>query len=169
MGRPCWVCSNRERADKVAELVYRGLSDRAIADVLNAERPPDRPRVSRRRSAGIADCIMSRQSRTGSLFWTKNAHARAAREERQRLVEAAAADTFTTEQLIEATIGVRALMVEVSDITIGLKRMATVAEAAQSPRDYAAVSGQRLRGVEVGAKIGGHLIDQPVGEHTDFP
>jgi hypothetical protein len=76
------------------------------------------------------------------------------KRQRQELVAAAASDVPSTQAMIEAHLGMQTQIAKLSAIEARLERMAANAEAQGAAASVAQLSGQQLRGVEVGAKLG---------------
>jgi hypothetical protein len=78
------------------------------------------------------------------------------RQEREAIAQAAASDEPPVAALVEAALGTRALLKKLGSIEERLERMGSHAEAQGSPTGVAAIAGQQIRGLEFGAKLGGH-------------
>jgi hypothetical protein len=151
MPRPCLICSSELKTAKAAELMAAGLSDQAVANVLNE---------IDRSSPAMSYMAVSRHRR---LHIVKTAQERlaivtkgnAARRDRTQVAAAAAADAPTPAQFVEAFFGLKAQAEKLQRIEDRLERMAALAEESQSPNGVAQVAAQQLRSVEVGAKVAG--------------
>jgi hypothetical protein len=141
MGRPCVICSHRDRRT-IDEAISSGVNDYKIAEQWGLVRRT----VGRHRVEHLTPMI---QNRAALL-----AKDRPAQQERQELAAAAASDSPSTQALIEATLGMRRQMEKLNNIEARLERMATNAEAANSPQSVAQLSAQQLRSVEVGSRLG---------------
>jgi hypothetical protein len=78
------------------------------------------------------------------------------RRQRQELAQAAGADEPSIDDLVQASLGTRAMLAELGEIKGMLKRVAAKAEEAGSPTGVAAIAGQQIRSMEFGARLGGH-------------
>jgi hypothetical protein len=151
MPRPCLICSDGRKSQKVAELIGRGLSDERVADTLNKlfpRQPVSFMAVNRHRKSHLLP-----QTQDGLALVAKDRDARARRQE---LAAAAAADTPSTQALVEATLGIRAQVKKLGDIEERLARVANAAEREGAFAGVAALAGQQLRGLEYGSRLAGH-------------
>jgi hypothetical protein len=142
MGRPCRVCSHRQRR-AIEEMINAGESDYTIGRQFNLERTG----VGRHRRDHI---LKPAQDRITII--SKGADVR---QEREQLARAAASDAPSTEAIVAAAIGLQAQVAKLTAIEARLERMAVQAEEAGSPTAVAVLSGQALRGVEVGSRLAG--------------
>jgi hypothetical protein len=156
MPRSCEICRDPAKFAKAADMLAEGASDAAISAALQVGRMS----VNRHK---IGHIMKPAQDRLAII--SKGA---GVREERQQLAQAAAATTPSTEQLIDAYLGMRAQIEKLSAIEGRLERMATIAEAGGSHNGVAALAGQQIRAIETGAKLAGTggYAPRAVGEGT---
>ena len=150
-GRPCLICSNNAKMAKAAELILAGSSDQSVANTLSAMTPNLPPlsemAVSRHRRNHILKVAQDRLA-----IASKGA---APREERKQIAKAAAADTPTVQEFVDAFFGLKAQAEKLQRIEDRLERMAALAESNESATGVAALAGNQLRAVETGAKLVG--------------
>ena len=142
MSRPCTICTRPDR-QAIDALIGSGVSDYEVGRQFGIERTS----VGRHRRQHI---IRPAQHRLAVV-----AKDRDAKRERKELAAAAASDAPSTAELVEATIGLRKQVEELSDVGAQLKRMAQKAEDAGLVVGVTQVAAQRLRSVEVGSRLAG--------------
>jgi hypothetical protein len=142
MAQLCKICVNGAR-EAIDQLICSGVSDAQIGRRFGLLRVC----VLRHRKNHL---IPANQHRTAILE-----KERKAREERQQLAAAAAADTPSIEVLIEQNLSMRAQIASLSEVKADLRHGATIAREAGSPAAIAQVAGQQLRHVEVSSRLGG--------------
>jgi hypothetical protein len=78
-------------------------------------------------------------------------------EQRQRkeLAQAAASDTPSIREIVEAAFGLLAQATKITRVEEHLDKGAEIAAAAGSPAGVAAIAGQQLRAIEVGSRLAG--------------
>ncbi len=157
MPRSCLICSDNTKLQLAADMVNAGASDQAIADRLGSL---SRMAVRRHRENHIAAPLQHRLA----IAAKGSEHVR----ERQALAQAAAADAPSPQQFADAVLGLRAQAEKLERIEGRLERMATIAEAGGSHSGVAALAGQQIRSVEVGARLAGvgGYAPRAVGEGT---
>jgi hypothetical protein len=142
-GRHCSICSNLEKIRLAADMIAAGAPDQAVADAIGAGRMA----VARHRQNHLIKPMADRLA-----IMNKGA---GPQQERQQLAAAAATDTPTPQQFVDAFLGLKAQAEKLQRIEERLERMAALAEANESASGVAQIAGQQLRGVEVGAKLAG--------------
>src|SRR5262245_17436204 len=130
MPRPCLICSSERKSAKAAELMATGLSDQAVASVLNeidhSSPPMSYMAVSRHRRLHI---VKTAQERLAIV-----SKGSAARQDRTQVAAAAASgDAPTPAEFVQAVFGLQATAERLQQIQARLERMAAMAEESQSP------------------------------------
>jgi hypothetical protein len=162
--RSCIICSHAAKVTKTRELICRRLSDQKVADALNKKWPQHQlsfMAVHRHRKQH-----MQKELQNEMAMINKDADAR---DRRTAIVEAASADTPSTQALVEATLGLRRQMEKLDNIEQRLERMAGLAEQAGSAAGVAQLAAQQFRGVETGAKLAGLTGFAPPAHATVQP
>jgi hypothetical protein len=161
MGRPCNICRHRQR-QAIEEMILAGASDYTVSRQFNLERTG----VLRHRREHV---IKPAQDRL-----TLISKGTAEQKEREQLARAAAADTPSTEAIVEANLGMRAHAQLIADIRDCLRQARGQAADNGSPTGVATVVAQELRSIEVGSRLAGtggyantRMPDQ-VGAGTPF-
>jgi hypothetical protein len=141
MGRPCSICSRPDKA-QIEELILT-VSDHEVA-----------------RRTGLAQSSVDRHRRLHMLKVAEDRRTiierdRAARGERQLLARGAASGAPTTDELVQATIGLRKQMEKLTDVERRLSRVADVAENEKHFSGVAALAGQQISALRYGSQLGG--------------
>jgi hypothetical protein len=142
MGRPCIICSHRNRQE-IEAAISSGASDYKVAEQWGLKRRA----VGRHR---VEHLLPMMQNRAALL-----AKDRPALQERQELAVAAASDSPSIQTLVESSLGMRRQLAKLDTIESRLERLADAAEKANSSAAVAQLSAQQFRGIEVGARLGG--------------
>jgi hypothetical protein len=143
MSRVCNICRRLDRAEIDRLLSSGDVSDHAVARRFKIGRSS----ITRHRQRHILKPLADQ----AALL------ARDAAEKRQRkaLAQAVTADQPSTATLIETHLGARATVEKLVDIDKTLVQEIGHHVTTHNGTAVAALSGQRIRGVEVGAKIAG--------------
>jgi hypothetical protein len=164
MPQRCRVCAHPERK-AIDKSLQAGTTDHDIAVRYGLVRIS----VSRHRQEHLIKPLQDQLA-----IVDKDRVARQEQQKRRELAAAAASDEPSIQAQVEAIVGTRALLAELSEIKGMLKRGAAQAEAAGSPTGMAAIAGQQIRGLEFGARLGGNRNFVPsriigeAGEATHF-
>jgi hypothetical protein len=148
MSRTCRICAAPNRVEIDAALAS-GVTDRKVA-----------------RTFGVPTSSVQRHRQNHVMRPAKDRLALLAkgseeRRTRQELSAAVASDEPSTQALVEAHLGTRALLTKLTGIERRLDRMNAKAEEAGSATGVAALSTSSLRALEFGAKLGGHPSFRP--------
>jgi hypothetical protein len=141
--KTCKICIDPRRGEIDAALLSGALSDRAIGRRFNLAHAT----VSRHKQDHIL-AVANAQLRLVT-------RAEVERQQREELLAAAASDAPSTSALVEAHLGLRATTLKLVDIDETLVWETAHAARVHNATGVAALSGQRLRGIELGAKIAG--------------
>jgi hypothetical protein len=152
-GRLCAICGSRDRK-QIEEAILSGASVYELETQLGIHRSTleRHRRLHMQQVAEHKAVIVER--------------AKLALRERKELAKAASADELPVNVLVDALMGVRAQALKMKNIEERLERVAAVAEADKAPQHVAALSGQQLRAVEVGSRlgqVGGYAQPRTVG------
>lgn len=143
MSNPCRICSDPSWSEQAGHWALNGVSDREVARRLGI----DKSLVTRHRQRHVIAPLQHRLAIAGK--------GDVPRQEREELAAAASSSAPSTKAVVAAAIGLQAQVKKLEVIEGRLERMATVAEAGQSPTSVATLAAQQLRGVEVGSRLAG--------------
>ena len=121
MANPCRICANPAWTEKANNWVKEGVSDREVARRLGC----DKSLVTRQRQNHFIKPLQDQLA-----IAAKGA---APEKQRQELAEAAAVDSPTPAQFVEAHFGLRAQAEKLQRIEERLRRMVAVAKESKSP------------------------------------
>jgi hypothetical protein len=141
MPNRCRICCDPKLRAQAQTWALAGVPDREVA-----------------RRLGIGKSLISRHRVNHILEPLKQQLALAGRgaepqREREKLAAAVASTEPSTSDLVEAVLGLRSQMAKMSAIEQRLERMADIAEKQGAATAVAALAGQQLKGVEVGARL----------------
>jgi hypothetical protein len=141
MPNRCRICCDPKLSAQAQMWALAGVADREVGRRLGL----DKSLVNRHRIKHILEPLQHQLALAG----------RGAEPQRQRekLAAAVVAGEPSTQDLVEAVLGLRSQMAKMSAIEQRLERMAAVAENQGAATVVAALAGQQLRGVEVGARL----------------
>jgi hypothetical protein len=148
MAYPCLVCTHPDR-QAIDAAIGTGVSDYEVSRKFGIERVS----IGRHRRRHL---IKPAQDKLAILSKDSSA-----RQERQMLAAAAAADEPSVDVLVQAALGTRALLKKLGSIEERLERMSARAEEGGSSTGVAALAGQQIRGLEFGAKLAGNPNFRP--------